>query len=387
MSFDLRILLLLALTLLAGCSNDTDHFVEAVTAAELDIRSVTLTPDDLILNSDETQQMTFMGILADNTQHDLTKLARWETGDSAVLTVDSDGLVTARQDGVTFVRASYARFAAQSTLRVSNATLVSLEITGANQIDICKPLQLGLIGHYSDGTTRTLSNRGESWSVTPATVAAIDTTGKLTVTGATTDLVEAVASKDGVTSRYNININHTLTSISLSKTTLTLEVDATATLTATGLYAGGSQADLGGIASWSSSVPAIATVEPGGAVTAVAVGATTISAECGGIKGSSSVTVTPRSEIQSIEIESGQDEIRVKQDNALQLTVTAIDGSGNRSDVTDKAEWSVQQISGGPISVSNADDTKGEVDTSKTGEAFIKATYENNTAYIKVIVE
>ena len=99
------------------------------------------------------------------------------------------------------------------------------------------------------------------------------------------------------------------------------------------------------------------------------------------------MAVTPVAEVAAIEIENGRDEITVRKGEKLQLDLTAIYTSGRRATVTNDAEWSAETISGGPIGVGNTADDKGEVDTRNSGTAFIKAVFDNETAYIKVIVQ
>jgi len=76
--------------------------------------------------------------------------------------------------------------------------------------------------------------------------------------------------------------------VSLAATSLT--VGGTTTATATVLDANGN-ALTGRVVSWSSSSPAVATVSSSGAVSALAVGATTITATVGSTKGDAQLTV------------------------------------------------------------------------------------------------
>ena len=105
------------------------------------------------------------------------------------------------------------------------------------------------------------------------------------------------------------------------------------------------------------------------------------------MKGEIAVTVLPEAEVSAIEIEKGRDEITVNRGDTLQLDVTAIYTTGRRAIVTDDAIWSAETVKGGPITVGNDKNNKGEVNTGNSGEAFIKAEYQGEAAYIKVIVQ
>jgi uncharacterized repeat protein (TIGR03803 family) len=70
-----------------------------------------------------------------------------------------------------------------------------------------------------------------------------------------------------------------------------LELGATVTLGATGTYSDATKRDLSGSAIWTSSAPHVATITPGGVVSAVAGGTTTITATSDGISASTPFTV------------------------------------------------------------------------------------------------
>lgn len=377
---------LLAL-LLTACNNDTERYIEAVAAAEEGIKAVTLAPPALIMNRLETRQMTFRAELADGSTKDLSATAHWQSGDPQIAKVDSRGLVTAVADGSTWVRASFADFVAQSTITVSTADLTALMITGVDSVSVCRPAELGLSGSYSDGTTRDISTSTASWSVTPSSAGMIDANGQLVVTSDSVPAVSVTARVGAVSSASrDISVLQNLSRIDLSAPTLNIEIGSTTQFTAQGFYTDGGSADLTAYANWRSSAPTVAEASAGGAVKAVSVGSATIFASCGGVEGNALVTVLPQSEVVAIEIEDGSAEVSVNQGETLQLTVTAIDSLGRRTDVTDDATWSVDTVISGSVSVGNDKDNKGEVDTSQKGVAFIKAEYKNESDLIKVTI-
>ncbi len=382
---DWRIVAVAAMLLLGGC-NDISPYNELVAAAELGVEAVSLTPETVILNRAETQQMTFTATLDSGDERDLTTEARWLTGDSAVATVDDAGLVTAVQDGSTFVRASFGQFSAQRTIVVNTAELINLGIEGPASVSICKPTHFTLNGHYSDSTQRPIRSDA-TWTLEPSTAGLLDSSGTLTVTAPETTDVTLVASKDKISTRRPIDVIDDLKQIDLSAPVLEIAVKEEITLGATGIRTDGSRTDLADYATWQSQATSIAKVEPGGHIIAIEPGKTTISASCGGVKGEIAVTVLAEAKVSAIEIEKGRDEITVAQGDILQLDATAIYTDGHRAIATNDATWSAETIRGGPITVGNEKNNKGRVDTSNSGEAFIKAEYEGEVAYIKVIVQ
>ncbi len=385
MNFDPR-WLLLAITLLLGGCNDIDPYDELVAAAELDIRTVTLTPGPVLLGRGETEQMHFTATLGSGGHRDLTTEARWQSGDPAIATIDGTGRLTARADGSTWVRARFGPFSAQQTVTVNSADLVTLRIDGSDSVSVCKPTGFSLSGGYSDGSTRPV--RGDArWTLAPDTAGRIGDDGELTVTAAAIDSVTVGAGKNSLSAEKRVAVIHDLSRIVLAAETLSLAVGERITIGATGIHADGSQTPLDDVVTWRSATSGIAQVEAGGHIEGVSVGSTTLTADCGGIDATLTVTVTPVAEVAAIEIENGRDEITVRKGEKLQLDLTAIYTSGHRATVTDDAEWSAETISGGPIGVGNTADDKGEVDTRNSGTAFIKAVFDNETAYIKVIVQ
>ncbi len=385
MNFDWRYLLLPLL--LVGCNDKLDIYHESVAAAELGIDSVSLTPESIVLSRNESRQMTFTATLDNGSTYPLNDKAIWRTGNAAIATVDGQGLVTATGDGSTWVSARFAQFSAQRTILVNTADLVTLNIEGNDSISVCRPASYSLSGQFSDGSERPIEANTANWSLAPATAGTIDNSGKLTVTSAGVASVQLGATRNSISATKPVAVVHDLTRIALTSTSLSVEVGGSIRPTASAVYQDGSQTDVASIAKWTSSLPAIAKVDPSGRIEGVTVGSTTIEVSCGGISSAITVTVVPSAEVSALEIENGQAEIKVNKGATLTLDATAIYTTGRRSSVTADADWSVEVIKGGPISVSNDKGSKGEVDTRNAGEAFVKATFNNQTAYIKVIIQ
>lgn len=110
------------------------------------------------------------------------------------------------------------------------------------------------------------------------------------------------ACDDGASSKQN-NANNTnntnnvvtpaLVRVDVTPAASPLQVGELVALTATGVYDDDSTSDLTASADWSSTDPAVASVDQGGGVTALAVGIATITATVEGIDGTASVEVLP----------------------------------------------------------------------------------------------
>lgn len=133
---------------------------------------------------------------------------------------------------------------------------------------------------YEDGSTGSLP---VSWSANGYDADAI---GTVTLTGALT-LPENVTNTSGLQARQTVTVLDRGTAVVLSQATLTLSETATATLTAT---VDPSLADK--TVTWSSSNPAVASVNAAGTVSGIAVGTATVTASLpGGYSASCAVTV------------------------------------------------------------------------------------------------
>ena len=92
--------------------------------------------------------------------------------------------------------------------------------------------------------------------------------------------------------RANAGGGPVLTSIAVTPVNPVITVGSPQQFTATGTYSDGSHQDLTNSATWTSSIPSVATISSSGLATGVTPGTTTIQAAVGAINGSTSLTVT-----------------------------------------------------------------------------------------------
>lgn len=203
----------------------------------------------------------------------------WTSSNTAVATIDATGLITTVSAGTTIISytATTACGTATSTQAVTvNTTATAGTLSGASTLCI--------------GNTTTLSSTvsGGTWSSSDATVATIDpTSGVVTgVASGSAILTYTVINGCGTaTATYNIAVSPAPVSGVVSGSN-SLCVGSNTTLTTTGT--GGS---------WSSSNPAIATVNTSGIVTALSAGNTivsyTVTASCGSVSDTQIINVLP----------------------------------------------------------------------------------------------
>jgi hypothetical protein len=126
-----------------------------------------------------------------------------------------------------------------------------------------------------------------------------------------------------------------LTTITIAPSSPSLQIGATQQFTATGVYNDGSTANITSSLSWSSSTPAVATVNPAGIATTVAPGSTIITATLSSISGTATLTVPKMLTGISVAPVSANLAIGAAQ----QFAATGTYNDGSTANVTSLATW------------------------------------------------
>jgi hypothetical protein len=122
-----------------------------------------------------------------------------------------------------------------------------------------------------------------------------------------------------------------LVSIAITPTSPSIAVGTKQQFTATGTYSHGSKRDLTNSATWTSSVPSVATISGTGLATGIAAGSTTIQAAVGSINGSTGLTVTAQG---SFTIAASPTSLSVVQGNQRTSTITTTVSGGFNSAIS-----------------------------------------------------
>ena len=120
--------------------------------------SIQVDPADAVIAMEVSWEFTASGIFSDNSVQDLTQQVTWSSSDTCVATIsnadDSRGLATPAGFGSTTVSATLGGVRGSTTLTVSRASLVAIEVTpDRKSIQSGKTLQFTSTGYYSDGMT------------------------------------------------------------------------------------------------------------------------------------------------------------------------------------------------------------------------------------------
>jgi 6-phosphogluconolactonase (cycloisomerase 2 family) len=360
-------LLLLGLSgFIAGCGGSGVSVVGSGSggAGTPTLASIGVTPAAPSIAQGTHQQFTATGVYSDNSKRDLTTAVTWTSSATGVATISTaagtTGLASAVGAGPTTITATMGSVTGTTTLTVTAAALVSIAVTPANP-SIAKGLTQQFIatGTYSNGTTQDLTSM-VSWTSSNPSIATISATGGL-ATAAAPGSATIAAMMSGITGTTTLTVTAAaVVSIAVTPATPSIANGTTQQFIATGTYTDGTTQVITGMATWSSSATAVASI---GAATGLAkgltVGSTTITAALSGVSGTATLTVTPAT-LVSIAVTPANPIILnsvTTQHNTLQLTATGTYTDGTTQVLTTTATWT--SVTTATATISNAAGSSG----------------------------
>ena len=351
------------------------------------LTSIEVVADSASIAAHTSTKLTVKGNFSGLYTRDITDQATWSSSSLAVADFDdavSPNRVTGFSPGTAVLTATVRGVSASVTLTVSSATITTLTITPADP-SIANGLttQFALSGTFSDATIQDLTFDA-GWASSAPEVATVSNAAASKGLAQSHAVGETTISAtfDGMSATTLLTVTEKeLKSIAVTPANPTITgLAKTETFTATGTYSDGSTADITTTVAWTSSKPAIATINsPGGVATSVAAGTTTISATLNGVSGKTDLKVTVQV-LQSLTIDPTSATLIVG--NSRQFTITATFTDSTTQDVTDSCEWSSNAVSA--ATVTNTGTDRGLVTGVAVGSATITATYggQNKTAVV-----
>lgn len=354
-----------------------------VTSAVLEF--VEVAPFSPTLADGETLRFAAVGIFSDNTTEDLTDLVLWSSGDESIAHVSnasgSRGLARALQVGQADIIATDRNTGidGSSLLTVGAPVLQTLSVTPADDtVALGAEVPYTAMGTYSDASVRNVTSL-VAWTSSDDSVASISNTagspGLASTHAAGTTTI--AAELDGVSGQTGLTVTAaTLVSLAVTPVNPNLPVGLQRQFTATGTYSDASTEDLTHEVTWSSSVPARATISnaPGseGLARGVATGATTITATLGAVSGATTLTVTG-AVLQSITVTPANQSVGSA--TFLAYTATGNFSDASTLDLTSAVTWrSSNRLS---ALISNHPFTKGVAVSILPGNTTISARLPN----------
>ena len=248
-----------------------------------------------------------------------------------------------------------------------NKVLASIAISPAdNRIAAGTTRQFTATGTYSDSSTQVLTT-SVAWNSSDPSIATIDPiSGMVTAVAAGTTTIKATSGTISGTTTVTVPPT-TLVTISINPINPWIAAGTTQQFTATAIYSDSSTQNVTTSASWSSSDPSVATIDPtSGKVTAVAAGTTTIKATSGTISGTTTLTVTT---LAAISINPINPTLTTGTNQQFTATGT-LSGTTTTQDLTTSVFWSSSNTSVATI----VDPTSGKATAVGGGTTTITAT-------------
>ncbi len=285
------------------------------------------------------------------------KTVIWTSSNPSVVTVSSNGLVTAISAGnatITARTADGSNLSATCAVTVKQlATSISLNNTNAT---IYTGNTLQLTATVSPSTT---SNPSVIWTSNNTSVATVSSTGLVTAKSTGNAVITAkTADGSNLSATCNVTVKQLATSISLNNTNATIYTGNTLQLTATVSPSTTSNPSV----IWTSNNTSVATVSSTGLVTAKSTGNAVITAKTAdGSNLSATCNVTVKQLATSISL--NKTEATIYTGNTLQLSATVLPSTTSNPSVT----WTSSNTSVATVS------STGLVTAKSTGNAVITA--------------
>ena len=279
---------------------------------------------------------------------DVTSSVTWNSSNPQAASVSSTGLVTGIMPGSSTITATEQDIHGSLTVTTSPAAILGLSLTPKDvQLSIGDVVAYSVTADYANKTVGAVPYL--NWSVLPASVATISSSGVLSATGPGTFSVTASSGTFHATVNGTVSVA-TLTSIAVTPADANVASGATQQFVATGTYSDASTRDNSTRVNWTSSDPASFSIDTNGlgtASTVAVVTAVTLKAEEGGVSGTTTVNVQPPATIDHLYVEPTSSSIAMG--TAELHTAIAFYTDGTQQDVSKSVVWSVSDVTS-PVS-------------------------------------
>jgi hypothetical protein len=155
----------------------------ALTVTTASLSSISVTPLNPVIVNGLTRQFSATGLYSDGSTADLTTVANW-TSDTVVVAsmnasqTPASGVATGLSAGTSLIRAGFAGVEGSTTLTVTAATLVSVEVSPGNaSLAPNETEQFTATGTYTDGSTIDLTSI-VIWTSANTAVAVMNASGQ-----------------------------------------------------------------------------------------------------------------------------------------------------------------------------------------------------------------
>lgn len=352
----------------AGTATLTASYGTKTATIEVDVdrtRKLEVNEQSVFMRVNTSQKMVLTATYPDGRTEDITNLAKW-TSDNEDVAYVSKGSISAYSTGAAVITAEYGTKSVK--VQVDVETPRRLELSEEDfSLRTNEKKQLVLKATYANGHTEDVTAKA-NWSSSNEDVAYV---AGGHVTAFTSGEAKVSASLGGKSASVTVDVDIPR-KVKTEPETLVMQSKEQYQVQLIAEYADGNETVITDKAEWSTSSDKVATVE-NGKITAVASGEAKITAAFGNRKAEVKVEVD-----LAEKLEADARVINLEVNESQQITLTAVDSSGNKRVVTDEAEWKSN-------SAKTADVHKGLITAYGSGKATITATYGGKS--VQVLVE
>lgn len=342
-----------------------------ITVTQAAVATVTVSPSPLTMSvGQQTQLAATLKDAGGNVLNGRT--VTWSSSNTGVATVSAQGVLTSVAAGSTTITATSEGKSGTAAVTISNVAVGSVTVQPQGP-SVVQGANIQLSAVVRDVNGNVVTDRAVTWSSSSTTQAVVSPTG--VVTGVAPGTVIITATSEGKSGTTSVTVTQLpVGSVTVAPTSASISASKTATFTATVKDSLGNVVT-NRLVAWSSSNPAIATVNAG-VVTGVAGGTATITATAEGKTGTATINVTALP-VATVVVSPTTKAMFVTQTFPLSVTVT--DSGGNV--VTDRVvTWGSSNTAVATVS------TVGVVTAVATGTATITATSEGKSGSSTITV-
>ncbi len=347
------------------------------------LQSITVAPANPSIARGNTQQFTATGNYSAGPPQDLTASVMWTSNTTSVATINTSGLASGVGQGSSTITATLGSVSGTANLTVTAAVLTSISITPSTlqTINSGQTEQYTATGHYSDTSTRNITN-SVNWQSDNTSVATINAsglaTGVATVSGTAnihaTDPSTAINSN---TAQLTVTVV-ALQSIVVTPGTPSVSQGSTQQFVAIGHFSDNSTLDITNSVIWNSDNTNVAQVcdvnsscAPKGQAQTLAAGTAHVTASKNSIPSNNTTLTVNSATLQSITIAPIHS--FVVENTTRQFTATGHFSDNSTRNLTDVVTWSSSDTS--LVGISNSAGTAGLASAAnRTGTVTITAT-------------
>jgi len=290
---------------------------------------------------------------SDNTSQEVTGRVDWTSSDARIAAVDAHGLAAGYASGSVTIRATDPKSGLSDAVPLTVEPLLGLQVIPSSasiQPGATQQLTAKLFYYFfSQRVEIDVTSLGTSWSSSDPSVAAVRADGLVTgvksgfcsvtatnwLSGILTFLKQLFPGWVEVSDTASITVG-TVTGLSVAPNPASVALHKTVSFSAIIRFADGTSVDVTSAASWTSSDPAIATVDNAGHAVGSGLGTCRISAAYQGFTGSASLTVGSKVPA-AVAITPNVATLTAAASQQYQAMVTYADGS--TEDATGLATW------------------------------------------------